>query len=115
MLRNLHNILAWIPLTWCILCLFSITIASIKLGHIPQYGLDPDPTELGLDGITFIAFLFFMGSFTLAFVWPMMQLHFTLNEKQKVNYYTFAAFIVGIASLFILKYIFSPQFSWFMD
>jgi hypothetical protein len=115
MLRNLHNILAWLPLTWCILCLSSITIASIKLGHIPQYGLDPDPTELGLDTITFLAFLFFLASFCLAFAWPLLELNFIIDEKRQVNYWTLGAFILGIASFFIMKHIFPEQFNWFTD
>lgn len=61
MIRDFHDFMAWLPLAWCANFLLCIVLVSLKLGHVPAYGHDPDLTGMGLELYVFFDFLLLMG------------------------------------------------------
>lgn len=104
--------MVWLTISW-----ITIFLAYFQLGHFPVYGHDPDPTELGFEKITFIAFFIFLIGFVTVFLWPViLLLSFTIKgRKYKVDYISLAVFVGSIILFFYYRYFFPAQFLWLND
>lgn len=112
----LHRLIGYLPIAWSISCISLISIASIKLGHLPRYGVDPDPTAMGYEYFEFFSTILVLLGFAAVVVWPIMLVVLLLSVKQySPELFDIIIFIAGIVSFFTLKFVFTPQFLWFND
>lgn len=89
----------------------------IKLGHIPNYGIDPDPTNLKIDILNYIlAFPLFLSIIAIP-LWFLLHIHFIFNNiyMSKCEISLFSIALVGLISILIVKFYFSSQFYWVFD
>ena len=110
MVDKIHNRMAYLTLCWTGCTLLIIGVATIKLGHLPRYGYDPAPAQLGLSWYTLLNMLLFVAAGFNAIIWPLILLAYP--KTYKVNYYSVAAYLLGFISVFLLG--FAP-FEWYFD
>jgi hypothetical protein len=117
MFRKVYNAVAWMPMVWLALSWITIFLAYIKLGHLPVYGHDPDPTELGFEIISLIAALTLFLCFLMVFLWPFTVLttYIIEDRKYKVDYISVSVFACSIVLIECFKSFFLAQFLWFND
>ncbi len=117
MLRKLHNVMSWVPFIWFLICISLIFVATLELGHIPQYGKDPDPTDLGFATIKLISLYVAIIGFISAFLWPLtfLVLLAIKGRKYNVSYVSLIVYSLAITLILCLKYLFPSQFLWFND
>jgi hypothetical protein len=115
MFRKIHDRMAYLPFLWVGTTSLCIVMAIIKLGHIPCYGADPDPTALGFELYTFLNLLLFMVVALSIIIWPAVLLaYFTMYGKAyKINWHSVAAYIAGVITIYLLLR-YGPM-DWYLD
>lgn len=116
-LNIIHKVLGVVPVIWLLLITSYVIRASLILGHIPVYGIDPDPFSLKFNIHGMICFIFFVLGYFSFWLWLIVGLIiFVLrNGKPKFNIVCTICFILGVAGFFILKYGWNSLFAWIMD
>jgi hypothetical protein len=117
MFRKIHNALAWVTMIWLIISWLVIFLAYAKLGHLPVYGHDPDPTEMGFEGIKIISVCIAVLSCITVYLWPLILLSaFLIKGRQyKVDYLSLSVFVGSIILFFCFRSFLPAQFLWFND
>ena len=107
-------------MTWAITFILSLSIGTFYIGHIPVYGIDPDPHSLdsflpdAIQGINLFSFFF---SFVAFFAWPLLTIHLLLNKASfsRTEKLLQLSALLSILIFFMFRFIYTDQFAWHFD
>ncbi len=111
-MKRITGLINYIPILWLIPFAVAIVYATIKLGHLPQYGKDPDPTEMGLEAVNFIGILCLIGALVIWLLGPFLYLTYFIL-KQPYNKTAIYVYLLGLLLLFVLRP--TGIFDWYTD
>lgn len=116
-MKKIHSFLSFLPAVWFCLFFLGITIAAIKYGHFPKYGVDPDPTASNLSILEFTSFLVALIAYLGFYCWILVSIVLLINFKSNKAVITRNSIIYGCSLFlfFLIKYGFQSQFAWFVD
>ena len=94
-----------------------IFIISTQIGHIPQYGLDLNPSNMGFKNLHCFNFLIFILAFYSSIIWSVLTLIllFVRRELFYGNKTSIVFFISSMLFYFVFRFFFESQFLWYFD
>lgn len=116
-IKFIHSFLGLIPFVWLISFLIILFIGIIHFGYVPKEGNPVDPYKLGLDWLTIIMTICFVGAYIAFYLWIILSvIIFTLIKKRQVfNKVTTVMFFIGVLGFFIFRYLFPSVWGWVLD
>jgi hypothetical protein len=111
------RLLATIPVLYFLLIFFVGVAGIISFGEVPQYGLHPEPSDLGVAWITGIALLILMAGYLITPILLFLIADEVFNKRKfnpKVKIHLALA-CLSLVCWIILKYFFPSFFAWIMD
>ncbi len=115
--KNIATICSIFPIASFLIFGLILTLGTFHLGHIPNYGQDPDPTNLKIDWLNYFLFIpIFLGLFGTP-TWIMLTISLVVN-KVKFSKKEIGLYLVSLASLlllFLFKFQWPNQFMWVFD
>ncbi|MGZ5242569.1 MAG: hypothetical protein ACXWEY_01160 [Bacteroidia bacterium] len=116
-LKIVLRIFAIIPFIWIGSELLMILIGTIAVGHIPKYGVDPDPSSLNLIILNLSLMFGLMLNICVLPFWVLILLHLIINRVQfsRNEYFSFLSMVLGI-TVFLIHRVYHPKImDWVTD
>ncbi|MGZ5244998.1 MAG: hypothetical protein ACXWDO_05825 [Bacteroidia bacterium] len=104
-LRIALKIFSFIPLIAFSGILLMILAGILLLGHVPRYGVDPDPFTLNLDIFGLILICSFTLSIFIIPFWILIFVHLVINRYpfSKSEYFSLISMLLGVLFFVVLK------------
>ena len=111
---------SFVLISWGITFIAGILFGWIHFGHVPQYGVDPDPYSIGsgiLNTLQILNLFAFLIGFIALPTWLLLCIDTFLNDRPQLRkYFLLHLFVVAsIIIFFYFRQVASPHFLWFYD
>ncbi|RYE24120.1 MAG: hypothetical protein EOP51_08400 [Sphingobacteriales bacterium] len=111
-MKQFFEWLVYVPILWLTVFFGVIGYVTIRLGHIPQYGADLDPSALGLMKFTTSTGYILLPGVLVWVLWPFIGFAYLIAKRPLSSKHLYIYLMTLV--IFLTTYC-TGLFEWFLD
>lgn len=116
--KTFARLCSYAIIAWVASLLLALVVGTVQLGHLPVYGVDPDPERIHsmlLNGLQITHLLLSAAVVVAIPAWALLLIHLLSTDRNSLKQHRalWACTIVAIGIYFLIRH--TPTFVWLMD